>query len=135
MSLRVLVYLILGTLIAGPAFAVDLETKHVCGWFDNPTPGNVEFTDNSGEWEFSRQGGDEEPTGDYWPTFRQNEDGTSTDQWIHTNGGSYGFGCACMDITYKKGTRTVVSAAHPKTLMLKQCWQDKHLEQKYHQPR
>lgn len=59
-----------------------------CGWFDNPTPGNVWLTDRQGQWLIGEQGG-YQADGD-WPDF-------APSRWVATNG-EYGYGCACLRV-------------------------------------
>ena len=63
-----------------------------CGWFDNPTPANAWFHDKNGEWEISLQGGPKAKG--KLPAFNVNDEAT----FVHTNGGSYGYGCTCMKL-------------------------------------
>lgn len=79
-------------LLALPAMA---ETR--CGWFSNPTPGNAWLTDRDGEWIVGTQGG-AQADGD-WPSFADS-------QWVATNG-SYGYGCACMDVSVDRGASRI----------------------------
>ena len=88
--------------------APQFETR--CGWFSNPTPANVWLNDRNGEWIIGIQGG-YQTEGDWdWPKFKKG-------QWIRTNG-SYGYGCACLEMRVDKGTSHVleIKAARPRPL-------------------
>jgi hypothetical protein len=102
------------TPVAAPA--KDFETR--CGWFINPTPSNVWFYDRDGEWTIGTQGG-HQAEGD-WPTFQPK-------QWVATNG-SYGHGCACLQVRVDKKTHLVleIKSAHARSLV--QCRQDPALK-------
>ena len=63
--------------------------ERMCGWFQNPSPGNVVFTDRHGDWTIGIQG-DYQAQGS-WPEFTSNG-------WITTNR-HYGYGCACLTAT------------------------------------
>ena len=78
---------------------LQVETR--CGWFSNPTPGNVWLNDRDGQWTIGIQGG-YQTEGDWvWPEFKKG-------QWIRTNAGSYGYGCACLQVRIAKGTNRVL---------------------------
>lgn len=104
-------------LTASPAFAAP---STLCGWYDNPTPGNHWLTDKNGQWIVSTQMG---PMADgvEIPDFGN--------AWIATNGG-YGFGCACIKATVDTTTRQVKEMHSFKVLPLKRCQNDKNLSQK-----
>ena len=71
---------------ANPASA---ETR--CGWFENPTPANAWLKDPDGLWIISTQGVESDEDTGPWPNFDDKD-------WVITNAGSYGYGCACMDV-------------------------------------
>src|SRR5258705_12486965 len=75
--------------------STEFETR--CGWFVNPTPGNVWLYDREAEWTIGVQGG-HQVDGDWpWPAFKRG-------QWVRTNAGSYGYGCACLDLRVNQQT-------------------------------
>lgn len=76
-----------------------------CGWLDNPTPGNFWLTDRDGEWILATQGSDGVPGMDEMPDM-------STEGWVATNG-SYGYGCACIDMTTDGGAVTAIARSRP----------------------
>src|SRR5882724_2620480 len=93
------------------------ETR--CGWFTNPTPANAWLYDRNGEWIIGTQGG-HQAEGD-WPTFKPR-------QWVHTNGSSYGYGCACLLLRVNKQTHEVVEIKSSQARSLRQCRKDPALK-------
>lgn len=102
------------------ARSTEFETR--CGWFSNPTPGNAWLQDRYGEWTIGVQGG-HQAEGD-WPTFNSR-------QWVRTNG-SYGYGCACMQVRVNKQTHEVLEIKSSHARMLAQCRQDPSLKKWKH---
>ena len=100
---------------SGPAQPI----KTRCGWFENPTPQNASLLDRDGEWVLSVQGGHQAKGN--WPMFKAS-------QWVRTNVGSYGYGCACLKVQTATDsvdvTRIVSSYAKP----LSACRKDKALK-------
>ena len=90
-----------------------------CGWLTNPTPGNWWLFDGHGEWILATQGGDQVPGFDDIPDM-------STAGWVETNG-HYGYGCACMTLSYDPATHRVTGIAGAKPKPLKQCRADRSL--------
>jgi hypothetical protein len=43
--------------VASSAVAAEPKTQTLCGWFQNPTPGNAWLQDRSAEWVVGIQGG------------------------------------------------------------------------------
>src|SRR5687768_122741 len=81
------------------ADASEFETR--CGWLVNPTPGNMWLFDRDAQWVIGTQGG-YQMEGDWdIPNFNRR-------QWIQTNVGSYGYGCACLRARVNKKTREVI---------------------------
>lgn len=91
-----------------------------CGWFDNPTPGNASLFDRNGEWVIGIQGG-HQAEGD-WPSF-------SDAQWVVTNSGNHGHGCACLSVEVSASTHEVmrITAAHARNLAV--CRRDRTLKE------
>jgi hypothetical protein len=90
-----------------------------CGWLMNPTPGNWWLFDGHGEWILGTQGNEPTPGIEDMPDM-------STAGWVETNG-HYGYGCACMTISFDPATRRVTKVANAKPKPLKQCRADKAL--------
>jgi hypothetical protein len=85
----------------------------------NPTPGNWWLFDGHGEWILGTQGREPAPGMEDMPDM-------STAGWVETNG-HYGYGCACMTISYDPATQRVTRVADAKPKPLKQCRADKGL--------
>jgi hypothetical protein len=100
--------------------AADSGGENRCGWFINPTPGNAWLDDRDGEWTISIQGGDE-ADGD-WPDFKAR-------QWVHTNAGSYGHGCACMHVTIDRPNMRILKIISSQAKPLATCRQDPMLRE------
>jgi hypothetical protein len=106
-----------GTLWIGPALARESLPKPAtrCGWFVNPTPGNAWLIDRDGEWTVGIQGG-HQADGD-WPQFRDAE-------WVVTNSGYHGYGCACLKLVADSRTQEVARIVSARTRPLRACRQD-----------
>ena len=94
------------------------ETR--CGWFENPTPSNAWLTDRDGEWIISVQGGFQ-ADGD-WPDFKPQ-------QWILTNAGSYGYGCACIQAKLNRKTHKMLEIKSATAKSLAVCRKDRSLKE------
>lgn len=92
-----------------------------CGWFDNPSPGNVTLTDRDGEWIIAEQGGHQIP----WtrPRF-------GPGQWVAAGRGSYGYGCACLKLRADDETREVSRIESARARPLSACRTDAALKGK-----
>jgi Protein of unknown function (DUF4087) len=90
-----------------------------CGWLMNPTPGNWWLFDGHGEWILGTQGSEATPGMEDMPDM-------SAAGWVETNG-HYGYGCACMTISYDPATRRVTRVAGAQPKPLKQCRADRKL--------
>jgi hypothetical protein len=89
-----------------------------CGWFDNSTPGNATLTDRDGDWIVAMQG-QHEAKG-RWPQFKHND-------WVHTGGGSNGYGCACLRVKVKNDSIEIEEIYSAIAKPLSVCRQDKTL--------
>ena len=94
-----------------------------CGWLDNPTPANWWLTDAAGQWTIGLQGGHQAPGLNSLPDMR-------TKGWVETNG-SYGYGCACMQVTTDEPTGRVTRIYSATPLPIKRCIADKKLPRRY----
>ena len=90
-----------------------------CGWLHNPTPANWWLVDKDGQWVLGSQGAEQVAGMDEMPDM-------SSGEWVEVNG-SYGYGCACMDMVVdpKSGDVLRISGAAPKPLA--QCRNDRSL--------
>jgi hypothetical protein len=105
--------------LLGEPTLTDFETR--CGWFSNPTPANIWLYDRDGEWTIGVQGG-YQVDGDWdWPVFKPG-------QWVRTNAGDYGYGCACLKLRVNKETREVLEIKSSKARPLAVCRQDPMLK-------
>jgi hypothetical protein len=88
---------------------VQFETR--CGWLSNPTPANIWLNDRDGEWIIGIQGGYQVDQEWPWPEFKKG-------QWIVTNSGDHGYGCACLQLRVDKQTNRVleIKSARPRPL-------------------
>lgn len=107
-------------LIAGASSAIagERKTQTLCGWFENPTPGNASLQDRSAEWVIGIQGG-HQAEGE-WPEF-------GPSQWIQTNR-SYGYGCACIKGVVDTESKEVITIVSARAQPLKVCRQDRALK-------
>jgi Protein of unknown function (DUF4087) len=95
------------------------ETR--CGWFDNPTPGNISLYDRDGEWLIGVQGG-YQVEGDWdWPVFKPR-------QWVSTNAGSHGYGCVCMQLRVNRQAHEVLEIKSSRARPLAVCRKDQTLK-------
>lgn len=90
-----------------------------CGWLQNPTPGNWWLNDSRASWTISAQAGYRAKGIDSIPDITLKE-------FVKTNG-SYGYGCACMDVTTDQKKRRIISIQGFQQLPLKVCQADKSL--------
>jgi hypothetical protein len=102
-----------------PAPAGPLVSARRCGWLSNPTPGNWWLFDGHGEWILATQGGPHARGFDDMPDM-------SRAGWVETNG-HYGYGCACITMTYHPGRLQVARIAAVRPRPLKQCRADRGL--------
>jgi hypothetical protein len=89
-----------------------------CGWLENPAPGNVWLKDRDGEWEIAIQGG-RQAEGN-WPDFPPGE-------WVVTNAGDHGYGCACLDVQSNSRTKHILRIKAGLAQPLRVCRDDKKL--------
>ncbi|HTH95389.1 MAG TPA: DUF4087 domain-containing protein [Rhodocyclaceae bacterium] len=99
---------------AGP----EIQTQTLCGWFENPTPGNAWLRDRKAEWVVGIQGA-HQAEGE-WPEFRDS-------QWIKTNS-SHGYGCACITGVVNPETHEVISITSARAQSLGVCRKDRALK-------
>ncbi len=93
-----------------------------CGWLNNPTPSNIWLADRDGEWLITVQGGYQTP-GDWpWPDFKDNE-------WIVTNAGEHGYGCACLQMRVNPQTRRALEIKKAYSKPLKACRREPGLKE------
>jgi hypothetical protein len=93
---------------------VKTPGKMRCGWYDNPTPGNFWLNDKDGEWTIGTQGSDQSDGSENIKDMRKKG-------WVVTNGGSYGFGCACMNVDTDAETMKITRIYKARPMPLKTC--------------
>lgn len=93
------------------------RARTLCGWFQNPTPGNAWLQDRDTEWVVGIQGG-HQATGD-WPVF-------PAAQWVRVNG-SHGHGCACIRALVNDETGEVTRILSARARLLRACRHDRSL--------
>lgn len=105
------------------ATPLQAETLRRCGWYNNPTPGNVFLKDADGFWWISKQGSRPAPGFDEaYTTDFDNRDR------VVTNGSSYGYSCACADGVFGPiGSKEVRQITRLKALPIAQCEDDPNL--------
>lgn len=94
------------------------KPTRLCGWWDNPTPGNVSMHDRSGEWTIAMQGMFE-ANGD-WPHFKRSEQ--------LPVGAPHGHGCACITARVDRASKFVYSFTDAQALPPKACRMDPGLK-------
>jgi hypothetical protein len=115
--------LLFGLALSPAVIAHAPQGERRCGWYENPTPGNVTLTDRDGSWLIAMQGS-YEAKGD-WPEF-------SNAQWVETNSGHHGYGCACLTVRTDASSHTVLSISHATPRPLAACRRDKSLHEPPH---
>ena len=118
--------ILMGLLVTSARPRVSNETRSThfemrCGWFSNPTPANIWLYDREAEWTIGVQGGYQVP-GDWpWPTFKPR-------QWVVTNAGGHGYGCACLRLRANSRTHEVLEIKSARGRPLTQCRKDPALK-------
>jgi hypothetical protein len=99
-----------------PKFRESTLSKPIrlCGWWDNPTPGNVSLTDRSGPWTVAMQGMFE--ADGEGPPFKPG-------QRIPAEA-PHGYGCACITARVDPRSRFVFSFTNAKALAPSVCRAD-----------
>ncbi|HEY5720745.1 MAG TPA: DUF4087 domain-containing protein [Allosphingosinicella sp.] len=90
-----------------------------CGWLHNPTPANWWLVDRDGQWILGTQGLEPVAGMDDMPDM-------SAGEWVETNG-SYGYGCACIDMEVDPATGDVLRISNAAPRPLAQCRSDRKL--------
>lgn len=108
-----------------PNLSASSQFETRCGWFSNPTPANIWLYDGAGEWTIGVQGG-YQIEGDWdWPDFKPR-------QWIVTNAGERGYGCACLEARVNKETHEVLEIKSARAKPLSACRKDRSLKKWKH---
>lgn len=106
-------------IIALPAAA---QAERRCGWYANPTPGNLILTDRDGDWWIQMQGQPEPEGLDKLPAFDER-------QFVETNvpGSGYGYGCACLTVATDAEQQRITRVISGEILPLGRCRDDRSL--------
>jgi hypothetical protein len=94
------------------------EPTRLCGWWDNPTPGNVWLNDSSGQWTIALQGMYE--ANGAGPEFKPGQQ--------LPKDAPHGYGCACITARVDQTSRFVYSFIDAKALSPKVCRADPGLK-------
>jgi hypothetical protein len=103
-----------------PSVLAASSFENRCGWFSNPTPSNAWLDDADGNWLIARQGGYQAKGN--WPDFKPQ-------QWVVTNAGSYGYGCACLRVKVDRQSRRVIEIKSSYSQSLAICRKDRSLQE------
>ena len=107
------------------SLAPALAAEERCGWYWNPTPGNLWLIDKDATWTITSQG-DADGAGakgvDNAPDFDEK-------QFVETNnpGSGYGYGCACMSVTTDTASERITEIFSGEIKPLATCEADKSL--------
>lgn len=104
-------------LSTGSAKASDGASSQptLCGWLDNPTPGNSDLIDRDGRWVVGLQGGHQ--AAGSLPAFADR-------RWVRTGHGSAGYGCVCIKGRIDRTEHKILEITQARTLPLATCRKD-----------
>ncbi|MFC5386817.1 DUF4087 domain-containing protein [Aquamicrobium segne] len=93
-----------------------------CGWYSNPTPGNILLTDKDGSWWIQMQGRPDPIGISKIPAFDEK-------QFVETNvpSSGYGYGCACMTVVVNTQQQRIIEVISGETIPLRRCRADRLL--------
>ena len=112
-------------LAAGLSASEAKSAEQRCGWYENPTPGNLWLTDKDASWTIRSQGqalGPNAEDDDKAPEFNSRE-------FVETSapGTGYGYGCACLTVETNIAEKRIIRVISGKSLPLARCRNDKSL--------
>lgn len=100
------------------------EAEERCGWYMNPTPGNLLLIDRDGQWWITSQmqanGPDAIGADDIAPNFDEKE-------YVQTQPNGDGYGCACLTVEVDVAQKQITRVTAGRILPLSQCKADKAL--------
>lgn len=102
------------------------RTQRLCGWYDNPSPQNAYLIDRTGEWVLSEMAG-HQAEGNWSPDFGKS-------QWFLSGSGSYGYGCACMNVIAEKANMKITKVLSSRARPIDACYFDKTLPKRKRLP-
>ncbi|OEO27952.1 hypothetical protein VW23_007040 [Devosia insulae DS-56] len=118
---RLAIIVAVSLIAAAPALAA--ETR--CGWYMNPTPGNLWLMDKDATWTITSQANATGPDAE----GIENAPDFDETQFVETNnpGSGYGYGCACMSVTVDKAEEQITRIFSGEIKPLSVCKADKSL--------
>ena len=117
--------LVAAMMIAPGAVTMAQAAERRCGWYSNPTPGNLWLTDKDASWTITSQGEAEGPDAvdaEKFPDF-------DPKQFVETNvpGSGHGYGCACMTVETDARDQRITRVIAGDILPLAKCKADRSL--------
>ena len=109
-------------LSGGPAHAGTKELR--CGWIENPSPANWYLLDRDAQWTISTMGGRRAKGSDNIADLKV------PGEWVVTNTGAYGHGCACMTVDSVRKAKRITRIYSFQSRELAVCRADKKLVRK-----
>ncbi|MFI0848575.1 DUF4087 domain-containing protein [Mesorhizobium sp. IMUNJ 23232] len=109
--------------IACGAVTMAQAAERRCGWYSNPTPGNLWLTDKDASWTITSQGEGPDAAGaEKAPDF-------DPKQFVETNvpGSGHGYGYACMTVETDVKDQRITRVIAGNILPLAKCKADKSL--------
>ncbi|PZR00589.1 MAG: DUF4087 domain-containing protein [Cereibacter sphaeroides] len=92
-----------------------------CGWYINPTPGNLILQDRDGAWWITSQGGPGAVG------VEENAPEFDEKQYVATQPNGYGYGCACMTVATDAAAMQITQVFAGDILPLSKCQADPSL--------
>ncbi|WP_054310951.1 DUF4087 domain-containing protein [Mesorhizobium sp. 1M-11] len=106
------------------AWAVSADAaERRCGWYGNPTPGDLLLTDRQGDWWITGGGEDRDAKG------IENTPQMDETRFVETNvpGAGRGYNCACLTVETNAKTHRVLRVFAGEIVPLARCRADKAL--------
>src|SRR5690606_12401281 len=93
-----------------------------CGWYSNPTPGNLMLTDTDGIWWIQMQGKPD-------PVGISEAPAIDEKQFVENKlpGSGYGYGCACMTVVTNAQQHRIIEVVSGGTIPLRRCRVDQFM--------
>ncbi len=108
----------------GLASSSAFAAQQRCGWYLNPTPGNLLLADKDGHWWITSQGQARGPDAagadDKAPRFDDK-------QYVETQPNGRGYGCACLTVEIDRAHQRITRISAGRTIPLARCQADKTL--------
>ncbi|MFK8250970.1 DUF4087 domain-containing protein [Ancylobacter terrae] len=101
-----------------------LAAENRCGWYVNPTPGNLILIDRDADWWITTQleaGGPNAAGAD------ENLPDFDPKQYVKTQPNGYGYGCACLSVETDNSAQRITRVYSGRILPLARCRGDKAL--------